>query len=182
MQEEHIYGKVTEYRQHYDLMTVVMICLGEAEKQGEIEDGVKETDILPGKTEAARNAQAALLRLLNVLFSVSLPPEEKSRILEEEFQIPKRKEMEEEMIMMGNLGQGIEDRALARGLERGRQEGVELGRREGMERGRAEGEAIGRLKALFDLVRDGKLTISAAAEAAAMDLSEFEQKYNESCQ
>ena len=90
--------------------------------------------------------------------------------------------MEEEMIMMGNLGQGIEDRALARGLERGRQEGVELGRREGMERGRAEGEAIGRLKALFDLVRDGKLTISAAAEAAAMDLSEFEQKYNESCQ
>ena len=190
MQEEHVYGKVTEYRQHYDLMTVVMICLGEAEKQGEIEDGVKETDILPGKTEAARNAQAALLRLLNVLFSVSLPPEEKSRILEEEFQIPKRKEMEEEMIMMGNLGQGIEDRALARGLERGRQEGVELGRREGMElgrregveRGRAEGEAIGRLKALFDLVRDGKLTISAAAEAAAMDLSEFEQKYNESCQ
>ena len=190
MQEEHVYGTVTEYRQHYDLMTVVMICLGEAEKQGEIEDGVKETDILPGKTEAARNAQAALLRLLNVLFSVSLPPEEKSRILEEEFQIPKRKEMEEEMIMMGNLGQGIEDRALARGLERGRQEGVELGRREGMElgrregveRGRAEGEAIGRLKALFDLVRDGKLTISAAAEAAAMDLSEFEQKYNESCQ
>ena len=115
MQEEHVYGTVTEYRQHYDLMTVVMICLGEAEKQGEIEDGVKETDILPGKTEAARNAQAALLRLLNVLFSVSLPPEEKSRILEEEFQIPKRKEMEEEMIMMGNLGQGIEDRALARG-------------------------------------------------------------------
>ena len=51
-----------------------------------------------------------------------------------------------------------------------------------MERGRAEGEAIGRLKALFDLVRDGKLTISAAAEAAAMDLSEFEQKYNERCQ
>ena len=134
MQEEHVYGTVTEYRQHYDLMTVVMICLGEAEKQGEIEDGVKETDILPGKTEAARNAQAALLRLLNVLFSVSLPPEEKSRILEEEFQIPKRKEMEEEMIMMGNLGQGIEDRALARG----RREGVELGRREGVELGKIE--------------------------------------------
>lgn len=151
-------------------------------KEKEIEDDVKETDILPGKTEASRNAQAALLRLLNVLFSVSLPPEEKSRILEEEFQIPKKKEMEEEMILMGNLGQGIEDRALARGLERGRREGVELGRREGVERGRAEGEAIGRLKALFDLVRDGKLTISAAAEAATMDLSEFERKYNESCQ
>ena len=87
---------------------------------------------------------------------------------------------------MGNLGQEIEDRALARGIaegmELGRQEGVELGRAEGMERGRIEGEAIGRLKALFDLVRNGKLTISVAAEAAAMDLSEFEQKYNEGCQ
>lgn len=38
--------------------------------------------------------------------------------------------MEEEMIMMGNLGQGIEDKALARGLERGRQEGMELGKME----------------------------------------------------
>ena len=95
---------------------------------------------------------------------------------------------------MGNLGQEIEDRALARGIaegmemgrregvELGRQEGIELGKAAGMERGRIEGEAIGRLKALFDLVRNGKLTISAAAEAAAMDLSEFEQKYNEGCQ
>ena len=46
--------------------------------------------------------------------------------------------MDEEMILMGNLGQGIEDKALARGLERGRQEGVELGRREGMELGKME--------------------------------------------
>ena len=124
--------------------------------------------------------------MLNVLFSAALTPEEKSRILEEEFQIPQREKMEQEMGRMGNLGQEIEDRALARGIaegmELGRQEGVELGRAEGMERGRIEGEAIGRLKALFDLVRNGKLTISAAAEAAAMDLSEFEQKYNEGCQ
>lgn len=162
----------------YYTVNIWKLILKRHHKEKEIEDDVKETDILPGKTEASRNAQAALLRLLNVLFSVSLPPEEKSRILEEEFQIPKKKEMEEEMILMGNLGQGIEDRALARG----RREGVELGRRKGVERGRAEGEAIGRLKALFDLVRDGKLTISAAAEAAAMDLSEFERKYNESCQ
>ena len=42
--------------------------------------------------------------------------------------------MEEEMIMMGNLGQGIEDRALARG----RREGVELGRREGVEKRKIE--------------------------------------------
>ena len=199
MQEEHVYGTVTEYRQHYDLMTVVMICLGGTEKRGEDRDGEKrngaeEIVILPGLAEAADNPQAAMLRLLNVLFSAVLTPKEKSRILEEEFQILQREKMEQEMRRMGNLGQEIEDRALARGIaegmemgrregvELGRQEGIELGKAAGMERGRIEGEAIGRLKALFDLVRNGKLTISAAAEAAAMDLSEFEQKYNEGCQ
>ena len=64
--------------------------------------------------------------MLNVLFSAALTPEEKSRILEEEFQIPQREKMEQEMRRMGNLGQEIEDRALARGIA----EGMEMGRRE----------------------------------------------------
>ena len=113
-------------------MTVVMICLGGTEKRGEDRDGEKrngaeEIGILPGPAEAADNPQAALLRLLNVLFSAALTPKEKSRILEEEFQIPQREKMEQEMRRMGNLGQEIEDRALARGMELGRQEGIDIG-------------------------------------------------------
>ena len=47
----------------------------------------READCVVRKMD---NPQAALLRLLNVLFSAALTPEEKSRILEEEFQIPQR--------------------------------------------------------------------------------------------
>ena len=50
----------------------------------------------------------------------------------------------------------------------------------GIAKGMAAGEAIGRLKTLFDLVKDGILTISVAAEKAKMEPSEFERKYNES--
>lgn len=50
----------------------------------------------------------------------------------------------------------------------------------GFAKGMAAGEEIGRLKTLFDLVKDGILTISAAAEKAKMEPSEFERKYNES--
>ena len=84
----------------------------------------READCVVRKMD---NPQAALLRLLNVLFSAALTPEEKSRILEEEFQIPQREKMEQEMGRMGNLGQEIEDRALARGMELGRQEGIDIG-------------------------------------------------------
>ena len=51
--------------------------------------------------------------------------------------------------------------------------------KEAVERGLKQGMTMGRLEVLFDLVRDGTLTISVAAEAAAMELSEFEQQYNE---
>ena len=84
----------------------------------------READCVVRKMD---NPQAALLRLLNVLFSAALTPKEKSRILEEEFQIPQREKMEQEMRRMGNLGQEIEDRALARGMELGRQEGIDIG-------------------------------------------------------
>ena len=51
---------------------------------------------------------------------------------------------------MGNLGQEIEDRALARGIaegmEMGRREGVELGRQEGIELGKAAGMERGRIE------------------------------------
>ena len=96
---------------------------------------------------------------------------------------------------MCNLSEGIFEKGIQAGIVRGHAEGMETGivrgRAEGMEagiaKGRSEGrtegmaagEAIGRVKALFDLVRNGTLTISMAAEAAAMEPSEFERQYNE---
>ena len=103
---------------------------GRKQRRRKKETARKNGDRYPvgaGGSGGADNPQAALLRLLNVLFSAALTPKRKSRILEEEFQIPQREKMEQEMRRMGNLGQEIEDRALARGMELGRQEGIDIG-------------------------------------------------------
>lgn len=51
--------------------------------------------------------------------------------------------------------------------------------KEAVERGLKQGMTMGRLEVLFDLVRDGTLTIPAAAKKAEMEPSEFERKYHE---
>ena len=107
------------------------------------------------------------VRLLSGLLSAEKTAAEKKEMLSEEFYIDMTEELDQEVSSMCNLSEGI--------LEKGIQAGIVRGRAEGME----TGEAIGRMKVLFDLVRNGTLTISVAAEAAAMEPSEFEQQYNE---
>ena len=97
---------------------------------------------------------------------------EKKKMLSEEFYIDMTEEIDQEVSSMCNLSEGI--------FEKGIQAGIAKGRSEGRTEGMAAGEAIGRMKALFDLVRNGTLTISMAAEAAAMEPSEFERQYSES--
>ena len=92
-------------------------------------------------------------------------------MLSEEIYIDMTEEIDQEVSSMCNLSEGI--------FEKGIQAGIMRGRAEGMEAGIAKGREAGRLEVLFDLVRDGTLTISVAAEAAAMEPSEFEQQYNE---
>ncbi len=55
------------------------------------------------------------------------------------------------------------------------------GRSEGLLEGRAEGLTAGRLEILFDLMRDGILTIPEAVKRAEIEPFEFERKYNEIC-
>ena len=47
---------------------------------------------------------------------------------------------------------------------------------EGMSKGMAEGMSKGKLKMLAELVKDGVLTLSDAAERAGMTVSEFKEK------
>ena len=60
------------------------------------------------------------------------------------------------------------------GREEGRKEGREEGRKEGREEGREEGRAEGKIQAFAELVKDGLLTISQAAEKVHMTVPEFE--------
>lgn len=81
-------GSSKEKEQDYDLMAVVMMRLGK-----------------PELSEDNR-----ILRLLDTLLSAEKPPDEKKNILETDFNIPMTEEMDEEVNIMCNLGEGIREK------------------------------------------------------------------------
>ena len=94
-------GCVQEAEENYDLMTVIMICLGNPE---EVEpDGI--------------------LRLLSILLSNETEDNEKKRILKEEFAMPITETLERSLDDMCNLSIGVEEKGRAKGRAEGRAEG-----------------------------------------------------------
>ena len=63
-------------------------------------------------------------RLLSALFSNTLSASEKINIINKEYDIPVENSIMEEVNVMCNLSQGIEDRALEKGLAEGRTSGM----------------------------------------------------------
>ncbi len=105
MTEENLIGKVKAPRTHYDLLDIVMICLGQ-----------KKYNELTG-----------LLSLLNlVLLDNYLDGTEKRSKLSAEFNVEITPELEKGVANMCNLSAGIEER----GIERGRREGQAEGKTE----------------------------------------------------
>ncbi len=99
MQEEKLEGNAGEAKENYDLLEVIMICLGEEE------------------------SSTGILRLLEVLLSSVRSAAEKIRILQEEFQIATTGELEQEVRDMCNLSEGVLEQGIEIGLERGKREG-----------------------------------------------------------
>ena len=91
--------KEREPKKHYDVMTALILCLGSPED--ERENGA--------------------LDILNSLLSENLTAEQKMKKLKE-YEIPITQQLDEEVSLMCNLSQGIENRALARGREKGRED------------------------------------------------------------
>lgn len=100
--EENLVGNVKEPVRHYDLMTMVMVCLGGAD--GENYDGI--------------------LKLLDVLLSSEAGEAEKRQILQAEFDIPMTETLEAEVQAMCNLSQSVEERGRVKGRAEGRAEGL----------------------------------------------------------
>lgn len=94
MTEENLMGSVNEQKADYDLMTVIMICLGRQE----------------GKN------YTGVLKLLDVLLSTETDSAEKCQILQEDFQIEMTEALEREVSLMCNLSKGVEEK----GIEKGR--------------------------------------------------------------
>jgi hypothetical protein len=102
IKEEHLVGEVVEEVSHYDLMTAVIICLGDGN------DG----------------NYSGILKLLEVLLSSERKADEKKRILQDEFSIKMTRELESEVSVMCNLSKGVEEKGIAKGLEQGLEKGI----------------------------------------------------------
>ena len=89
-------------------MEVVVLNLGDADKSSDVE----------------------ILDLLNVLFSVTITPEEKKQRLNDEFEIAMTVEFESEVQEMCNLSEALVELGIEQGVKRGIEQGKKLGREE----------------------------------------------------
>ena len=144
LREEQLVGNSVEAAKNYDLISVVMICLGDAQER-----------------------QADVLRMLDVLLSSECKAEEKKQILEEEFAIQMSERVEEEVAQMCNLSQGIVERGIAQGMERGIAQGIEKGMAQGIAQGMEKGIAQGVEKGAFNATLDSLRRLIANAGMSA---------------
>lgn len=98
--EDIIYGESYTKEKNYDLMEVVVLNLGDADKSSDLE----------------------ILDLLNVLFSATITPEEKKQRLNDEFEIAMTVEFESEVQEMCNLSEALVELGIEQGKELGREE------------------------------------------------------------
>ena len=103
IQEKHIIGEAVEQVRNYDLMSAVMICLGDEDDKN----------------------YGGLLKFLEVLLSEEKSPETKKEILETEFDVPMTQTLESEVRRMCNLSQGVKERAMEQGMTKGVAKGRE---------------------------------------------------------
>ena len=90
-----MWGKAYENPDNYDLMEVVIVNLGDADKESDLE----------------------ILDLLNTLFSLSVSPEKKKKRLQKDFGIAMTEEFESEVQDMCNLGKALVEQGIEQGIE-----------------------------------------------------------------
>ena len=101
IQEENLIGEFGENVEYYDLLTGIIICLGDVEDE-----------------------MTGILKLLEVLLSSERSTKEKREILQEEFNIKMTQELEREVSEMCNLSEGVEQKGIAKGIAKGRTYGI----------------------------------------------------------
>jgi hypothetical protein len=95
--EEEVCGTSSVDRENFDLMEVIVLNLGEADRSSSVE----------------------ILDLLSVLFSTETSPEEKKKILSRDFHIAMTEELESGVKDMCNLSRALIDQGVQQGLEQG---------------------------------------------------------------
>ena len=101
IQEENLIGEFDENVEYYDLLTGIIICLGDVEDE-----------------------MTGILKLLEVLLSSERSTKEKREILQEEFNIKMTQELEREVSEMCNLSERVEQKGIEKGIAKGRTYGI----------------------------------------------------------
>ena len=148
--EEALVGKSREPVRNYDLLTIIMLCLGGPD--GENYSGV--------------------LRMLDVLLSSETNEAKKREILQNEYGIQMTRTMEQEVSVMCNLSKGV----MEKGIAKGRAEGHAEGRAEGQAEGMTKGLTNGILLSIKNLVKN--MGVSVEQAMSVLEIPETErQKY-----
>ena len=108
LMEDHLIGHTQAERNHYDLITIVLVCLGS-----------KNHKQLKG-----------ILRLLNMLLLDNMGSQEKQELLAKEFDVTMTPHLEKGVAEMCNLSEGIERRGEKRGQAIGEKRGWNLGKQD----------------------------------------------------
>ena len=98
IREENLIGTVKQEKSHYDLMTAVLVFLGDTQDEN----------------------YKGVLKLLNTLLSTDTSVREKKQILQDDFHIQMTRQLEREVTEMCNLSKGVEQK----GIEKGRKESM----------------------------------------------------------
>jgi len=136
----------------YDLMNVIMICLGESH------------------TKECRG----IIRMLHSLLVADIPAAEKKKIVREEYGIPMTKEFDKEVDDMCNISSLYIKRGEERGEARGIKKGIEKGIAQGIEKGIAQGSFNTNKKVVMNLYKK-KLSLEDIAEAVELSVEETEK-------
>ena len=97
MTEENVVGNVKEQVRNYELIEVIILCLGGEDREN----------------------YEGVLKLLDVLLSPTAGEVKKRQVLQQEFEIPMTETLEEEVRLMCNLSQGVRNLGRAEGRAEG---------------------------------------------------------------
>lgn len=102
--KDEVFGHFEENNDDYDLISVSVICLNNNKN----------------------DSNNKLIQMLNILLSEEIKPDEKKKILSEEFNIPITKEIEGGVNNMCNLSQGVYDDGFNDGYDSGSDESLSI--------------------------------------------------------
>lgn len=154
--EERVIGGAAEPMENYDLLSVIMLCLGASD--GEDRDGI--------------------LRMLSVLLSNEIGAAEKRAILQDDYDIHMTQAMEREVSSMCNLGKGVMEKGLAMGIEKGMEQGLERGLEQGLQKGLEQGMQKGMANAILLSIKNmvKNLDVSTERAMAVLEIPETQRQ------